>query len=80
MPLLPALTVIVPPGRIPRLASDVPGVRIVVPVRDAGEGGVAVLDVVAVFDDAVEELDDELVELPDAPVALSSTCWTMLLI
>lgn len=69
--MLPALTVIVPPGRIPRLDSEVPVVNSAAPIPVAGEPDV--LDELELDDGAVEELlDDDDVELLEG----SSTCCT----
>ena len=76
-----ALTVIVPPGRMPRLDREVPSVSRVVPVKVAGRGAAAAelaeldeLEALEVEDDEDAAVPDDDVELPDADCR---TCCTM---
>jgi len=75
--LVPSLTEIFPPARIPRVNSDVVAVSGAVPVPIAGEGAEepAEFELEDDADEPVELLDAAEVELPALPVVPWSTFW-----
>ena len=73
----PVVTLILPPGRIPRVASEVPVDNGTVPTAIAGapfEGVEAAGD--AVVDFAVEAVDDDVGELPKA-ASTAADSWEL---